>query len=50
MRRGILHPEFSEEHTMSFILDRAAYKTAQLYRVEGHELIALLFLRKAYGR
>lgn len=35
---------------MSFILDRAAYRTALLYKAEGHELIALLFLRKAYGR
>lgn len=35
---------------MSFILDRAAYKTAQLYAANGHEIIAALYLRKAYGR
>ncbi len=35
---------------MSFIIDRAAYKSALFYRVQCHELIALLFLRKAYGR
>lgn len=34
---------------MTFIKDRTAFKTAQLYRVAGHEVIAVLYLRKAYG-
>lgn len=35
---------------MIFILDRAAYKSAILYAASGHEIIAGLYLRKAYGR
>jgi hypothetical protein len=35
---------------MTFIIDRAAYKLARLYAASGHELIAELYLRKAYGR
>lgn len=30
--------------------DTKALKTAQLYASLGHEVIAVLFLRKAYGR
>lgn len=30
--------------------DTTALKTAQLYAAFGHEVIAILFLRKAYGR
>ena len=35
---------------MSFIIDYVAYKTALLYAANGHEIIASLYLRKAYGR
>ncbi len=35
---------------MSFIIDRSAYKTALLYASCGQEMIAGLYLRKAYGR
>lgn len=35
---------------MTFIIDRNAYKTAPLYASCGQELIAGLYLRKAYGR
>ena len=35
---------------MTFIIDRSAYKTALLYASCGQELIAGLYLRKAYGR
>lgn len=35
---------------MSFIIDKEAYRTALLYKSCGQELIANLFLRKAYGR
>lgn len=35
---------------MSFIIDKSAYKTALLYASCGQELIASLYLRKAYGR
>lgn len=35
---------------MSFIIDKEAYRTAMLYRSHGQEIIANLFLRKAYGR
>jgi hypothetical protein len=34
---------------MTFIKDRVAFKTAQLYRAAGYEVIAALYLRKAYG-
>lgn len=34
---------------MSFIKDLAAYKTALLYMANGQELIAHLYLKKAYG-
>ena len=34
---------------MSFIVDRNAYKTALFYAASGHEIIAGLYLRKAYG-
>lgn len=34
---------------MTFIKDTSAFKTAQLYMLNGHPLIAGLFLRKAYG-
>ncbi len=35
---------------MSFIIDRDAYRTALLYAASGYEVIAALYLRKAYGR
>ena len=35
---------------MIFIIDKSAYKTALLYASYGQELIASLYLRKAYGR
>lgn len=35
---------------MTFILDLDAYKTALLYASCGQEVIAGLYLRKAYGR
>jgi hypothetical protein len=35
---------------MSFIKDIAAYKTAQLFAAHGQEVIATLYLRKAYGK
>ncbi|TDN54653.1 hypothetical protein EC843_101704 [Buttiauxella sp. JUb87] len=34
---------------MSFIKDIAAYKTALLYMKNGQEVIAHLYLKKAYG-
>jgi hypothetical protein len=34
---------------MSFIIDRAAYQTAILYAASGYEIIARLYLKKAYG-
>lgn len=34
---------------MSFIKDIAAYKNAQLYAAHGQDVIASLYLRKAYG-
>lgn len=34
---------------MFFIKDEAAYKTALLYASFGQEVIANLYLRKAYG-
>lgn len=35
---------------MTFIKDKAAFKTAQLFYSSGYSIIAELFLRKAYGR
>ncbi len=35
---------------MSFIKDVAAYKSALMYMNCGYEVIANLYLRKAYGR
>lgn len=35
---------------MTHIKDKAAYKTAQLFVGAGYDVIANLFLRKAYGR
>lgn len=35
---------------MSFIIDHNAYKSALLYAAYGQEVIAGLYLRKAYGR
>lgn len=35
---------------MTFIKDKAAFKTAQLFHASGYTIIAELFLRKAYGR
>lgn len=35
---------------MTFIKDIHAYETALLYASFGHELIAMIYLRKAYGR
>ncbi len=35
---------------MTFIKDQAAFKTAQLFHASGYNIIAELFLRKAYGR
>lgn len=34
---------------MTFIKDLAAYKAALLYMANGQEVIALLYLKKAYG-
>lgn len=34
---------------MSFIKDLAAYKAALLYMANGQEVIAHLYLKKAYG-
>ena len=34
---------------MSFIIDRAAYQAALLYAASGYEVIARLYLKKAYG-
>jgi hypothetical protein len=34
---------------MTFIKDKVAFKTAQLYWHSGQEVIAVLYLRKAYG-
>lgn len=35
---------------MTFLKDKVSYKTALLYASFGQELIANLYLRKAYGR
>lgn len=35
---------------MTFIIDKEAYKTACLYATCGYEMIAQLYLKKAYGR
>lgn len=35
---------------MTFIKDIAAYRTACLYAASGYEVIARLYLKKAYGR
>jgi hypothetical protein len=35
---------------MSFIKDHAAYKLALLFAANGQEVIASIYLRKAYGR
>lgn len=35
---------------MTFIKDRAAYQLALLFAANGQEVIASLYLRKAYGR
>lgn len=35
---------------MTFIKDKAAFKTAQPFHASGYSIIAELFLRKAYGR
>lgn len=35
---------------MTFIIDQLAYRSARLYAMSGHEIIAALYLRKAYGR
>ncbi|ECI4240285.1 hypothetical protein C7078_001351 [Salmonella enterica] len=35
---------------MTFIKDKAAFKTVQLFHASGYSIIAELFLRKAYGR
>lgn len=35
---------------MSFIIDKKAYRTALLYMSAGHEVIAQLYLKKAYGK
>lgn len=35
---------------MTFILDKDAYKSACLYAAFGYEVIAKLYLKKAYGR
>lgn len=35
---------------MSFIIDKEAYKTALLYMAAGYEIIACLYLKKAYGK
>ncbi len=35
---------------MTFIKDKMAYRTACLYAANGYELIARLYLKKAYGR
>jgi len=35
---------------MTFIKDYAAYKLALLFAINGQEVIASLYLRKAYGR
>lgn len=34
---------------MTFIKDKAAYKTACLYATCGYEAIGRLYLKKAYG-
>ena len=34
---------------MKFIKDNAAYKSALLFAACGQEIIAVLYLRKAYG-
>lgn len=35
---------------MTFIIDKSAYRTACLYSASGYEVIARLYLKKAYGR
>lgn len=35
---------------MTFIIDKSAYRTACLYVACGYEVIARLYLKKAYGR
>lgn len=35
---------------MTFIKDNAAYKSALMYAACGYEVIARLYLKKAYGR
>lgn len=35
---------------MTFIIDKAAYKSACLYAACGYDVIARLYLKKAYGR
>ncbi|SMQ90574.1 Uncharacterised protein [Raoultella ornithinolytica] len=39
-----------KKNSSRFIVDREAYKTAHDYFIDGHSVIANLFLRKAYGR
>ena len=34
---------------MTFIKDQSAYRSACLYAVYGYEVIARLYLKKAYG-
>lgn len=35
---------------MTFIIDKSAYRTACFYAASGYEVIARLYLKKAYGR
>lgn len=35
---------------MTFIKDKTAYMTALLYMAAGYEVIACLYLKKAYGK
>lgn len=35
---------------MSFIVDKKAYRTSLLFMAAGHEVIAQLYLKKAYGK
>ncbi len=39
-----------KKNSSCFIIDHAAYITARNYFIDGHAVIANLFLRKAYGR
>lgn len=39
-----------KKNNSRLIIDYAAYKTAHDYFIDGHAVIANLFLRKAYGR